>query len=104
MVPVLCHSQEWKFVQHAVFDHRVHEYTLDEVAERLESHGDRQVHYEQGYPGFRTTMRRVLVKEGTAYALRHPRAGGAYVNLSEQLTAAHEPLAFCATQRLNIYL
>ncbi len=72
----------WMYTEQIPFDHRVHEYSLEEVAERLEPHLGRVVRRTQIYPKGTSSLQGRLYKLGNDYFLDRINE----LNLSQSLT------------------
>ncbi len=71
------------------FDHRVHRYTLEEIAERLELHIGRGMEYTQFYAKHRISLMGFLKNENGKYFIDNEMHK---VDLSTQLTEAIDPV------------
>lgn len=85
-------NTEWKGIPDVVvFDYRVHDYTADEVKERLHPNIGRTCRYDQFFPNHRTGLMGVITYESGSYILRGPT--GHHIDLSIQLTDAVDQIS-----------
>ncbi len=80
-------GSEFKFSQYIVFDHKVHQYSPDEIAGRLEPHVGRRLEFTQIGDGQRSSLIGILTKEELRYCLD---SGMHRDDLSAQLTEAKD--------------